>query len=45
MPVSLLLAMEQVGYHKRDIMVDEIRRREESQQDAQEEFTACTWSG
>ncbi|MEZ9866671.1 DUF2959 domain-containing protein [Vibrio sp. 10N.261.51.A4] len=32
-------AMEQVGYHKRDIMVDRVEDAKESQQDAQEEFT------
>jgi hypothetical protein len=31
--------MEQVGYHKRDIMVDRVEDAKESQQDAQEEFT------
>ncbi|WP_299687066.1 DUF2959 domain-containing protein [uncultured Vibrio sp.] len=32
-------AMEQVGYHKRDIMVDRVEDAKESQQEAQEEFT------
>ena len=34
-------AMEQVGYHKRDIMVDRVEDAKESQQDAQEEFTSA----
>ncbi|MBS9947780.1 DUF2959 domain-containing protein [Vibrio alginolyticus] len=34
-------AMEQVGYHKRDIMVDRVADAKESQQDAQEEFTSA----
>ncbi|WP_373949356.1 DUF2959 domain-containing protein [Vibrio pomeroyi] len=34
-------AMEQVGYHKRDIMVDRVKDAKESQQDAQEEFTSA----
>lgn len=34
-------AMEQVGYHKRDIMVDRVEDVKESQQDAQEEFTSA----
>ncbi len=33
--------MEQVGYHKRDIMVDRVEDAKESQQDAQEEFTSA----
>ncbi|GIU03682.1 DUF2959 domain-containing protein [Shewanella glacialipiscicola] len=31
-------AMEKVGYHKRDIMVDRVKAAKESQEDAQEEF-------
>ncbi|MFA0503789.1 DUF2959 domain-containing protein [Vibrio sp. 10N.222.54.B12] len=34
-------AMEQVGYHKRYIMVDRVEDAKESQQDAQEEFTSA----
>ncbi|MEZ8947881.1 DUF2959 domain-containing protein [Vibrio sp. 10N.247.311.18] len=34
-------AMEQVGYHKRDIMVDRVEDAKESQKDAQEEFTSA----
>ncbi|MEZ9323309.1 DUF2959 domain-containing protein [Vibrio cyclitrophicus] len=34
-------AMEQVGYHKRDIMVDRVEDARESQQDAQEEFSSA----
>ncbi|WP_319535925.1 DUF2959 domain-containing protein [uncultured Vibrio sp.] len=34
-------AMEQVGYHKRNIMVDRVEDAKESQQDAQEEFTSA----
>ncbi|WKY58181.1 DUF2959 domain-containing protein [Vibrio sp. SNU_ST1] len=34
-------AMEQVGYHKRDIMVDRVEDAKKSQQDAQEEFTSA----
>ncbi|MCK8073611.1 DUF2959 domain-containing protein [Vibrio sp. 1CM23M] len=34
-------AMEQVGYHKRDIMIDRVEDAKESQQDAQEEFTSA----
>ena len=34
-------AMERVGYHKRDIMVDRVEDAKESQQDAQEEFTSA----
>ncbi|MFA0115514.1 DUF2959 domain-containing protein [Vibrio sp. 10N.261.46.E11] len=34
-------AMEQVGYHKRDIMLDRVEDAKESQQDAQEEFTSA----
>ncbi|TMX34593.1 DUF2959 domain-containing protein [Vibrio sp. Hep-1b-8] len=34
-------AMEQVGYHKRDIMVDRVEDAKESQQDAQQEFTSA----
>ncbi|MEZ8658841.1 MULTISPECIES: DUF2959 domain-containing protein [Vibrio] len=34
-------AMEQVGYHKRDIMVDRVEDAKESQQDAQEEFSSA----
>jgi ribosome-binding ATPase YchF (GTP1/OBG family) len=33
--------MEQVGYHKRDIMVDRVEDAKESQQDAQEEFSSA----
>lgn len=41
MSVGVLLSMEQVGYHKRDIMVDRVEDAKESQQDAQEEFTSA----
>ncbi len=34
-------AMEQVGYHKRDIMVDRVEEAKESQQDAQQEFASA----
>lgn len=34
-------AMEQVGYHKRDIMVDRVEDAKSSQQEAQEEFTSA----
>lgn len=34
-------AMEQVGYHKRDIMVTRVEDAKESQQEAQEEFTSA----
>ncbi|MDE1312874.1 DUF2959 domain-containing protein [Vibrio aestuarianus] len=34
-------AMEQVGYHKRDIMVDRAEDAKTSQQDAQQEFTSA----
>ncbi|MGD8111268.1 DUF2959 domain-containing protein [Vibrio sp. TRT 21S02] len=34
-------AMEQVGYHKRDIMVDRVEDAKESQQDAQEQFSSA----
>ncbi|CAH8210081.1 DUF2959 domain-containing protein [Vibrio aestuarianus] len=34
-------AMEQVGYHKRDIMVDRVEDAKTSQQDAQQEFTSA----
>ncbi|MFA0439680.1 DNA repair protein [Vibrio sp. 10N.286.49.C2] len=34
-------AMEQVGYHKRDIMIDRVEDAKESQVDAQEEFTSA----
>ncbi|KGY10834.1 DNA repair protein [Vibrio tubiashii] len=34
-------AMEQVGYHKRDIMVDRVEDAKLSQQDAQQEFTSA----
>ncbi|MEZ9027666.1 DUF2959 domain-containing protein [Vibrio cyclitrophicus] len=34
-------AMEQVGYHKRNIMVDRVEDAKESQQDAQEEFSSA----
>lgn len=34
-------AMEQVGYHKRDIMVDRVEDAKESQQDAQQEFSSA----
>lgn len=34
-------AMERVGYHKRDIMVDRVEDAKQSQQDAQQEFTSA----
>ncbi|MBN3494805.1 DUF2959 domain-containing protein [Vibrio neptunius] len=34
-------AMEQVGYHKRDIMVDRVEDAKQSQQEAQQEFTSA----
>ncbi|MBD1566115.1 DUF2959 domain-containing protein [Vibrio sp. S12_S33] len=34
-------ALEQVGYHKRDIMVDRVEDAKTSQQDAQQEFTSA----
>ncbi|NOJ25871.1 DUF2959 domain-containing protein [Vibrio coralliilyticus] len=34
-------AMEQVGYHKRDIMVDRVEDAKQSQQDTQQEFTSA----
>ncbi|PSW13108.1 DUF2959 domain-containing protein [Photobacterium sanctipauli] len=34
-------AMEQVGVHKRDIMVDRVEDANEAQQDAQEQFTSA----
>ncbi len=34
-------AMEQVGYHKRDIMVDRVEEAKESQQEAQQEFSSA----
>ncbi|NRF32428.1 DUF2959 domain-containing protein [Vibrio coralliilyticus] len=34
-------AMEQVGYHKRDIMVDRVEDAKQSQQDAQQKFTSA----
>ncbi|WED21916.1 DUF2959 domain-containing protein [Vibrio sp. JC009] len=34
-------AMEQVGVHKRDIMVDRVEDAKESQQEAQQEFTSA----
>jgi hypothetical protein len=34
-------AMEQVGYHKRDIMVDRVEDAKTSQQEAQQEFTSA----
>ncbi|OEF04502.1 DUF2959 domain-containing protein [Vibrio genomosp. F10] len=34
-------AMEQVGYHKRDIMVERVEDAKEAQQDAQQEFTSA----
>ncbi|MCL1066207.1 DUF2959 domain-containing protein [Shewanella olleyana] len=48
--VSLLLsgcqsayygAMEKVGYHKRDIMVDRVQEAKESQEEAQEQFSSA----
>ncbi|MCL1050040.1 DUF2959 domain-containing protein [Shewanella abyssi] len=34
-------AMEKVGYHKRDIMVDRVEDAKESQQEAQEQFSSA----
>lgn len=34
-------AMEKVGYHKRDIMVDRVTDAKESQEDAQEQFSSA----
>ncbi|MBO6198740.1 MAG: DUF2959 domain-containing protein [Psychrobacter sp.] len=34
-------AMEKVGYHKRDIMVDRVKDAKKSQQDAQKEFSSA----
>lgn len=34
-------AMEKVGYHKRDIMVDRVQDAKESQEDAQEQFSSA----
>ncbi|MBT1445279.1 DUF2959 family protein [Shewanella sp. JM162201] len=34
-------AMEQVGYHKRDIMVDRVKDAKESQEDAQKQFSSA----
>ncbi|GGI82679.1 DUF2959 domain-containing protein [Shewanella gelidii] len=34
-------AMEKVGYHKRDIMVDRVQDAKESQQEAQEQFSSA----
>ncbi|WP_019616983.1 DUF2959 domain-containing protein [Psychromonas ossibalaenae] len=34
-------AMETVGYHKRDIMVDRVEEAKESQQEAQQEFSSA----
>ncbi|WP_108652591.1 DUF2959 domain-containing protein [Dongshaea marina] len=34
-------AMEKVGYHKRDIMVDRVEDAKQSQQEAQQEFTSA----
>ena len=34
-------AMEQVGYHKRDIMVDRVEEAKESQQEAQQQFSSA----
>ncbi len=34
-------AMERVGYHKRDIMVDRVEAAQESQKDAQQELTSA----
>lgn len=34
-------AMEKVGYHKRDIMVDRVKDAKESQQEAQEQFSSA----
>ena len=34
-------AMEKVGYHKRDIMVDRVEDAKESQEEAQEQFSSA----
>ncbi|MFQ6372015.1 DUF2959 domain-containing protein [Shewanella sp. YIC-542] len=34
-------AMEKIGYHKRDIMVDRVKDAQESQQDAQQQFSSA----
>jgi hypothetical protein len=34
-------AMEKVGYHKREILVDRVEDAQESQQDAQQQFTSA----
>jgi len=34
-------AMEKVGYHKRDIMVDRVQQAKESQQEAQQQFSSA----
>ncbi|MDO6680272.1 DUF2959 domain-containing protein [Shewanella sp. 4_MG-2023] len=34
-------AMEKVGYHKRDIMVDRVQEAKESQEEAQEQFSSA----
>ncbi|MGY5453154.1 DUF2959 domain-containing protein [Agarivorans sp. MS3-6] len=34
-------AMEKVGYHKREILVDRVEEAQESQQDAQQQFTSA----
>ncbi|MFB2673952.1 DUF2959 domain-containing protein [Shewanella xiamenensis] len=34
-------AMEKVGYHKRDIMVDRVKAAKESQEDAQKDFSSA----
>ncbi len=34
-------AMEKIGYHKRDIMVDRVAAAKESQQEAQQQFTSA----
>ncbi|SQH74251.1 conserved exported protein of unknown function [Shewanella benthica] len=34
-------AMEKVGYHKRDIMVDRVEDARESQQEAQKQFSSA----
>ncbi len=34
-------AMEKIGYHKRDIMVDRVNAAKESQQEAQQQFTSA----
>lgn len=34
-------AMEKVGYHKRDIMVDRVKAAKESQEDSQKEFSSA----